>query len=37
MKETSTCPLRLPRSLKLAVERLSRQEGTSVNQFVATN
>jgi hypothetical protein len=36
MKETSTYPLRLPRSLKLAVERLSRQEGTSINQFVAT-
>jgi hypothetical protein len=36
MKETSTYPLRLPRSLKQAVERLSRQEGTSINQFVAT-
>ena len=36
MKETSTYPLRLPRSLKLAVERPSRQEGTSINQFVAT-
>ena len=28
-------PLRLPRSLKQAVERLSRQDGTSMNQFVA--
>ena len=28
-------PLRLPRSLKKAVERLSRQDGTSINQFVA--
>jgi hypothetical protein len=36
MKETSTYPLRLPRSLKQAVERLSKQEGTSINQFVAT-
>ena len=36
MKETSTNPLRLPRSLKQAVERLSKQEGTSINQFVAT-
>ncbi len=35
MKETSTYPLRLPRSLKEAVERLSRQDGTSINQFVA--
>jgi hypothetical protein len=36
MKETNTYPLRLPRSLKEAVERLSRQDGTSINQFVAT-
>ena len=36
MKERSTYPLRLPRSLKAAVERLSKQEGTSINQFVAT-
>lgn len=35
MKETSTYPLRLPRSLKAAVERLAKQEGTSLNQFVA--
>lgn len=34
-KETKTYPLRLPRSLKAAVERLSREEGTSINQFVA--
>ena len=34
MKETY--PLRLPRSLKKAVERLSRQDGTSINQFVVT-
>lgn len=36
MKQTTTYPLRLPRSLKQAVERLSRQDGTSINQFVAT-
>jgi hypothetical protein len=36
MKETNTYPLRLPRSLKRAVERLSREDGTSINQFVAT-
>ena len=31
---SSTYPLRLPVSLKQAVERLSRQDGTSINQFV---
>jgi hypothetical protein len=36
MSETKTYPLRLPRSLKDAVVRLSRQDGTSINQFVAT-
>ena len=36
MTETSTYPLRLPRSLKEAVKRLSRADGTSINQFVAT-
>lgn len=36
MKETRTYPLRLPRSLKDAVERLSREDQTSINQFVAT-
>lgn len=30
----STYPLRLPVSLKAAVEKLSRQDGTSINQFV---
>ena len=29
-----TYPLRLPRSLKAAVEKLSRRDGTSINQFV---
>jgi hypothetical protein len=36
MKQTNTYPLRLPRSLKQAVKRLSREDGTSINQFVAT-
>lgn len=31
---TSTYPLRLPRSLRDAVEKLSREHGTSINQFV---
>ncbi len=30
-----TYPRRLPRWLKEAVERLSKEEGTSINQFVA--
>jgi hypothetical protein len=36
MKDTQTYPLRLPRSLKDAVVRISREDGTSINQFVAT-
>lgn len=36
MSETSTYPLRLPRSVKAAVEQLAREEGISMNQFVAT-
>jgi hypothetical protein len=36
MSETSTYPLRLPRSIKSAVEKLAREEGISMNQFVAT-
>ncbi len=36
MTEKGTYPLRLLRSLKEAVERLSREDGTSMNQFVAT-
>lgn len=36
MKKTKTYPLRLPRSLKKAVEKQSREDGTSINQFVAT-
>ena len=36
MSETKTYPLRLPRSLKKAVEQQSREDGTSINQFVVT-
>ena len=32
--KTGTYPLRLPLSLKAAVEKLAKQDGTSVNQFV---
>ena len=34
--KTSTFPLRLPASLKAAVEQASRADGTSINPFVAT-
>jgi hypothetical protein len=36
MKDPQTYPLRLPRSLKQAVVRLSREDRTSMNQFVTT-
>jgi hypothetical protein len=36
MTETMTYPLRLPPSLKRAVERQSKEDRTSINQFVAT-
>ena len=36
MTETMTYPLRLPRSLKRAVERQSKEDRTSINQFVVT-
>ncbi len=35
-KETSSYALRLPRSLKKAVEDIAKEDGTSINQFVAT-
>jgi hypothetical protein len=34
MSETKSYPLRLPRSLKKAVEAQSKEDGTSINQFV---
>jgi hypothetical protein len=36
MTKTSTYPLRLPVSLKVALEKLSKQDGISMNQFVVT-
>jgi len=34
MSERSTDPLRLPRSIRADVERVSKREGISINQFV---
>jgi hypothetical protein len=36
MTTLTTYPLRLPRSIKAAAEALSKADGTSLNQFVAT-
>jgi HicB family len=36
MKNQSTYPLRLPRSVKAEVERRAKLDGISINQFVAT-
>jgi hypothetical protein len=36
MSDTATYPLRLPRSIKAAAEKLARDEGINMNQFVAT-
>ena len=33
-KQKSTYPLRLPASLKAAVAEISKEDGTSINQFV---
>jgi uncharacterized protein (DUF1778 family) len=35
-KNTATFPLRLPESLKAAVEKAAKDDGTSMNQFMAT-
>ena len=35
MSDVATYPLRLPRSLKAGIERVSKRDGTRVNQFVA--
>ena len=35
-KSVSTYPLRLPASLKATVAEISKKDGTSINQFVAT-
>ncbi len=36
MTEKTTYSLRLPQSLKDAVAQMSKEDGTSINQFVAT-
>ncbi len=36
MATTSNYALRLPRSLKKAVEQMAREDGTSLNQFIVT-
>ena len=36
MTTLTTYPLRLPKSVKAAAEVLSKADGTSLNQFVAT-
>ena len=36
MKPVSTYPLRLPHSIKAALARVAKREGTSINQFVVT-
>ena len=35
MSETSTYPLRLPKSLKAEVAKVAKRDGTSINQFIA--
>jgi len=36
MKNQSTYPLRLAHSIKAEVERLAKQDGISINRFIAT-
>ena len=35
MSDLSTYPLRLPRSIRAGIEKLSKQDGISINQFVS--
>jgi len=35
MSNLTTYPLRLPRSIRAGLEKFSKQEGTSINQFVS--
>ena len=35
MRAVASYPRRLPRSLKYGIERVSKRDGTSINQFVA--
>jgi len=34
-KDTATFPLRLPKSIKAELARTAKQDGTSINQFIA--
>lgn len=36
MTETTTYPLRLPKSIKAEIGKIARADGISINQFVAT-
>jgi hypothetical protein len=36
MKKPTTYPLRLPNSIKAEVQRLAKEDGVSINQFIAT-
>lgn len=35
MSQLNTYPLRLPRSMRLGVERFCKEDGVSINQFVS--
>ena len=35
MSETTTYPLRLPKSLKAEVAKMAKRDGTSLNQFIS--
>jgi len=35
MSELSTYPLRLPRSIRASLDRVSKRDGVSINQFVS--
>lgn len=35
MSELSTYPLRLPRSIRAGLDRVSKRDGVSINQFVS--
>ena len=36
VKKPATFPLRLPPSIRLRIERLAKDDGVSLNQFIAT-
>lgn len=35
MSQPATFPLRLPRSIRASVDRVSKREGVSINQFIS--